>query len=154
MRKSVQTLPKNGIPKREDELRQSGTGTAGYQRPSGYVKKALQNSTSKSGLDVNETSQERTGNLSSSKRLPTPDKFVKRDTSKGRAPNFRANSSIMSDSKGMTNYSESKNSSGNTKKAAFFSKHKDSISANVADNVKKRKENSESRGASRDRLYN
>ena len=59
----------------------------------------------------------------------------------------------MSDTKSKTNYSESKNSSG-AKKQAFFSKHKDSIGKNVMENAKKRKDNSESRGASRDRLYN
>ena len=47
--------------KREEELRQSGTGTAGYKRPQGYVKKALQNQNSKSALDTPaETSKERT----------------------------------------------------------------------------------------------
>ena len=52
-----------------------------------------------------------------------------------------------------TNYSDSKKNSG-SKKQAFFAKHKDSISTNVAANAVKRRENSESRGASRDRLYN
>lgn len=47
--------------KREEELRQSGTGTAGYKRPQGYVRKALQNQSSKSALDTPaETSKERT----------------------------------------------------------------------------------------------
>lgn len=86
----------------------------------------------------------------------TPDKQVGQDLSsnKGsRAPNFRPNSTITSDSKRKTNYSESKHSSG-SKKQAFFNKHKDSIGSNVLENAQKRKENSQSRGASRDRLYN
>ena len=51
----------------------------------------------------------------------------------------------MEDSKG-------KNYSG-SKKLAFFAKHKDSITSEVAKTVKKR-EGSEGRQASRDRLYN
>ena len=90
------------------------------------MKKALQNSTSKSALDVNETSLDRTEG-----KEPTLDKFVKNKVNKEKAPNFRANSSIMSDSKNKTNYSDSKNSSEN-KKAAFSSEHKDSISSNAA----------------------
>ena len=47
MRKSMQEMPPTKgsqqvvSTKREEELRQSGTGTAGYKRPQGYVKKAL-----------------------------------------------------------------------------------------------------------------
>ena len=61
--------------KRDDELRESGTGTAGYKRPQGYVKKALQNQNSRSALDVNETSQERTVGQNSA-RQATPDKLA------------------------------------------------------------------------------
>ena len=70
--------------KRDDELRESGTGTAGYKRPQGYVKKALQNQNSRSALDVNETSQERTAAGQNSARVATPDKLAQRGLSKGR----------------------------------------------------------------------
>ena len=58
----------------------------------------------------------------------------------------------MSDSMNKTTYSESKKSSG-SKKQAFFSKHRDSIGQNVVANAKRR-ENSDSREAARNRLYN
>ena len=83
-------------------------------------------------------------------RQNTPDKFVNRDNSLGKSSQnitFRAaNSSIIS--------SNEKKSSGNKKKA-FFEKHKESIGADTVKSVeRKEKQRSESREASRSRLYN
>lgn len=73
--------------------------------------------------------------------------MVARSNSKTRPNALRSNSSIMSDSK-----SQNKNSQVN-KKQQFFAKHKDSISSDVAKTINKR-ESSDTRQASRDRLYN
>ena len=52
----MQSIPKDASGqvtlKRDEEVRNSGTGTAGYQRPQGYVRKALNSQNSRSNLDV------------------------------------------------------------------------------------------------------
>ena len=104
LRKSLQSLPRTDLQpsRRDDALRRSGTGTAGYQRPQGYVRKALSKAGSRTNISTGETPR----GDSSAKRppptfgVPTPDKFVNRDSPRGRVPTFGQNSAVASAGRG------------------------------------------------------